>query len=346
MKSIAVISPNQLDVVDVPMPKLRPGSALVKTIAAGICGSDAKIIHGTFKDIERYPCLLGHEAVGRVVETDPLCTSLQVGDLVMLPYHTGGLPEGMSSYWGGFSEYGLVYDHEALTRNGLGPGTRRWSDSYYVMSKLPSGFDPVDAVMLITLREVFAACRQFGFSANESVVIFGMGPVGLVFTRFAKLLGMQVVCVGTHEEQREEALQQGADSFFNSRETDVVQAVRGVFPRGVDYVLDAVGVNDLINTGLELIKPNGKIKVYGISPQLNMQLDWSKAPYNWSLEMFQFPVKAQEAAVTAQLVYWIQSGVIRPRDYVSHVFPFENWREGFDIMEKRLPRKKMVILFE
>ena len=346
MKSIAVMSPNHLDVVDVPMPKLQPCSALVKTIAAGICGSDAKIIHGTFKDIHDYPCLLGHEAVGRVVEVDPLCTAFKPGDLVLLPYHMSDLPEGMSSFWGGFSEYGLVYDYEAMIRNGMGPGTPNWFDFYYVMRKLPEGFDPVDAVMLITLREVFAACKHFGFEANQSVVIFGAGPVGLAFVKFAKMLGMKVVCADILEEKREEALKQGADYFFNSKEVDIVKAVREIYPEGVDFVLDAVGINALINTGMELIKDNGKIKVYGVSPKLDMQLDWSKAPYNWDLELFQFPIKFNEGAVTDQLVNWIQSGVINPKDYVSHVFDFENWREGFEIMEKRLPSKKMVIRFE
>lgn len=346
MKSIAVMSPNHLDVVDVPMPELKPCSALVKTIAAGICGSDAKIIHGTFKDIHDYPCLLGHEAVGRVVEVDPLCTAFKPGDLVLLPYHMSELPEGMSSFWGGFSEYGLVYDYEAMIRNGKGPGTPDWFDFYYTMRKLPEGFDPVDAVMLITLREVFAACKHFGFAANQSVVIFGAGPVGLAFVKFAKMLGMKVVCADIMEEKREEALKQGADAFINSKETDVVKAARELFPEGFDFVLDAVGVNSLINTGMELIKDNGKIKVYGVSPKLDMQLDWSKAPYNWDLELFQFPIKFHEGEGTDQLITWIQNGAINPKDYVSHVFDFENWREGFEIMEKRLPAKKMVIRFE
>ena len=347
MKSIAVMSPNHLDVVEIEKPKLKPCTALVKTIAAGICGSDAKIIHGTFKDIHSYPCLLGHEAVGRVVEVDPLCTAFKPGDLVMLPYHMSDLPEGMSSFWGGFSEYGLVYDYEAMIRNGMGPGTKDWFDFYYVMRKLPDDFDPIDGVMLITLREVFAACKHFGFSANQTIAIFGAGPVGLAFVKFCKLLGMtKVICVDIVDDKREEALGQGADHFINSKCVDVVKAVRELCPDGVDYVLDAVGINALINTAMELIRDNGQIKVYGVSPKLDMQMDWSKAPYNWSVELFQFPIKYNEGAVTDQLVNWIQNGYLKPKDFVSHVFPFEQWRDGFEIMEKRLPSKKMVIRFE
>lgn len=347
MKSIAVTTPNHLEMLDIPKPKLRPYTALVKTIAAGICGSDAKIIHGTFKDIHDYPCLLGHEAVGRVVEVDERCEAFKVGDLVMLPYHMSDLPEGMSSFWGGFSEYGLVYDHKAMIKNGFGPGTKEWFDFYYVMRKLPADFDPVDAVMLITLREVFAACKHFGFSTGESIAVFGAGPVGLAFVKFCKMLGMgPVFSVDIQEEKRAEALKQGADYFINSKDEDPVAAIRAVCPEGLDYMLDAVGINALINTGMELIKDNGKIKVYGVSPKLDMQIDWSKAPYNWNLELFQFPIKYNEGMVTDQLVYWIQNGYLNPKDFVSHVFPLDHWQEGFEIMEKRLPSKKMVVMFE
>ncbi len=347
MKSIAVVSPNHLELVDIPKPKLRPFTAMVKTIAAGICGSDAKIIHGTFKDIHDYPCLLGHEAVGRVVEVDERCEAFKPGDLVMLPYHMSDLPEGMASFWGGFSEYGIVYDHQAMIKNGCGPGTPDWFDFYYVMRKLPDGFDPVNAVMMVTLREVLAACRHFGFETGQSLAVFGAGPVGLAFVKFAKMLGLgPVFAVDIQEEKREEALKQGADYFVNSSLENPVSAIRAICPGGLDYVLDAVGVNALINTGMELIRDDGKIKVYGVSPKLEMQLDWSKAPLNWGLEFFQFPIKYQEGLVTDQLVHWIEKGYLNPRDFVSHVFPLERWREGFEIMEKHLPAKKMVIMFE
>lgn len=347
MKTIAVMTPNHLELIDVPKPKVKPFTALVKTIAAGICGSDAKIIHGTFKDIHEYPCLLGHEAVGRVVEVGEGCEAFQVGDLVMLPYHMSDLPEGISSYWGGFSEYGLVYDYKAMIKSGHGPGTPDWFDFYYVMRKLPDDFDPINGVMLVTLREVLAACKHFGFDTGESIAIFGAGPVGLAFVKFCKILGLgPIICVDILEEKREEALKQGADYFINSREEDPVKAIRAICPDGVRYVLDAVGVNALINTGMELIANNGKILVYGVSPKLDMQLDWSKAPYNWSVELFQFPIKYNEGLVTDQLVHWIELGYLNPRDFVSHIFPLAEWQKGFEIMEKRLPSKKMVITFE
>jgi L-iditol 2-dehydrogenase len=122
MKSIAVIKPNELKVVDIPMPKYDDCQALVKTLASGICGSDRKIIHGTFKNIEEYPTLLGHEAVGEVVEIGKNVENFKVGDRVLIPYHDD--PEsGYQSAWGAFSEYGVVNDWRAMAKQGRGPDT-------------------------------------------------------------------------------------------------------------------------------------------------------------------------------------------------------------------------------
>lgn len=346
MKAIAVMKPNQLELIDVPMPVVEPYSALVKIEASGICGSDAKIIHGTFKNIDAYPCLLGHEAVGVVQEVGEHVTAFKPGDHVFLPYHSNNLPEGMSSYWGGFAEYGLVYDYKALIAAGKGSGTPGFFESYYTMRKYPASIPAESAVMMITLREVLAACKHFGFKTGESIVIFGAGPVGLAFTKFAKILGLNPVIVcDIQEEKRAEALKMGADVFINSKELDVTTEVRKLVPEGVDYSLDAVGLNALINTGMGLIKDNGRLKTYGVSPKLDMQIDWSKAPYNWNLELFQFPIKYEEGAVTDQLITWVVNGWVDPMDFVSHVFDLEHWKDGFEIAEKRLPCKKMVITF-
>lgn len=346
MKSIAVMAPDELKIIEVPKPAARRFAAVCKILACGICGSDTKIIHGTFKNITEYPCLLGHEAVGEVVELGEDCENFAVGDRVLLPFHCDDLPEGISSYWGGFSEYGLVYDYKSMIAHGKGPGTPEFQESYYTMRKLPEGFDPVAGVMLITLREVLAACKHFGFKQNETLVVHGAGPVGLAFTKFAKVLGLgPVIVCDILEEKREEALRMGADYFINSKNENLVERVREIVPGGVDYSLDAVGLNALINTGMELIHDNGHIKTYGVSPKLQMNIDWAKAPYNWNLELFQFPIKYNEGAVTQQLLTWCKNGWINPLDFVSHVFDLDHCMEGFDILLGHKPCKKMVVTF-
>ena len=138
----------------------------------------------------------------------------------------------------------------------------------------------------------------------------------------------------------------GADYFINSRDENPAEAVREILPDGADFVLDAVGVNDLINTAMHMIKDNGQICVYGISPIMDMQLSWARAPYNWSVKFVQFPVKKEEADAHDQIIEWVRSGVLDLKDYVSHVLPFDRILDAFSMIEKKVPVKKIVITYE
>jgi len=348
MKSLAVTKDLKLDIAEISRPKCEDNKVVVKTLACGVCnGTDTKILHGTFKniDVSEYPCLLGHEGVGQVVEVGKNVTSFEVGDIVMLPFIEGEI-DGYSSYWGAYSEYAVCGDWKAMANNGEGPGSDAFGEFYYTQNKLPKKIDPVDAVMIITFREVLSAAKKFGFKSGKSLVIFGAGPVGLSFAKFAKILGMSpIILFDIVDEKLGEARKTGADYAFNSVKDDPAEKVLEICKDGVDFSLDAVGINALINRGLQLIKDGGTVCTYGISPNLSMELDWSKAPYNWSLKFQQFPDKTAEAAAHDQIMNWIELGVLDPKDFISHVIPFEDIKDAFEMIEKKVPCKKIVIKY-
>ena len=114
------------------------------------------------------------------------------------------------------------------------------------MIKPADKVDAVGAAMIITFREVLSAIRRFGFQPNESVLIFGAGPVGLCFTKFCKLLGLKtVITTDVMDDKVEGARRAGADYAFNSAKCDIDAEVKRLFPDGIDYVVDAVGINAL-----------------------------------------------------------------------------------------------------
>lgn len=343
MKCIAVEKDYTLNFIDIPVPRPDDCSALVKINACGICGTDLKIIHGTFKGFHDYPCLLGHEAVGEVIEIGKYVEEFKVGNRVILPYIDDKV-NGYQTIFGAFAEYGIVHDWHAMAKHGKGPMTPGFNKFFYTQKKLPDDFDPVNSVMIVTLREVLGAVRHFDFKPNESLVIFGGGSVGLSFAKFAKIIGMRnVILVDIADAKIERAKKLGVDYAFNSQSTDVVKEIRKICPQGVDYTLDAVGVNSLFETAMKLIRLGGKMLVYGISSKLSMNLNWEDAPNNWSMEYFWEPVKEMEAEVHEQLLQWISMGIIDPGDFVSHVFSFDEALKGFEILEKRLPADKIVI---
>lgn len=224
---------------------------------------------------------------------------------------------------------------------------KEFDDSFYAQTviKPEYGLTAVEASMIVTFREVLSAIRRFGFQANQDVVIFGAGPVGLCFTRFCKLLGMRtVITIDISDDKTEQARNMGADIVINSSKEDVEAMVLKYLPEGADYVVDAVGINQLLNQGMRLIKYNGKVCGYGISPKLGMDLDWSDAPYNWQLHFVQFPRKKEEAEAHSQIMAWIAAGALKPSDFISNVFEFDHILDAFGLVEKRLPDTKKVVI--
>ena len=345
MRTLVVDKEGKLEVREIPKPSYTSKQALVKTISCGICnGTDAKLIHRTFKGVEldQYPLMLGHEAVGEVVEIGSEVKGYKVGDKVLLPFvdPDENLYPGLGSAWGGYSEYAVVHD-------ALAYGEGQAPECAYAQTVLPDYVDPVDAAMIVTLREVLSSIKRFGIKENNSVAVFGCGPVGLTFIRFMSILGVHpIIAFDVVDDKIEEALSKGADYAFNSKKCDPKEEIRKICPDGVQFVLDAVGMLPLINQSMEYVCDSGKMCCYGIAPQCSMELDWSKAPYNWQLHFQQFPSKVEEGEANNQVLAWIKSGIIDLKDYISDYFEFENILEAFEKLERREIRKKGIIVYK
>lgn len=344
MKSLIVEKDGTLLVKEIPVPRYSSKQALVKTISCGICnGTDAKLIHRQFKgfNTEMYPLMLGHEGVGEVVELGSEVTSFHVGDKVLLPFVDPD-PElygSLQSAWGAFSEYAVVHDLAAYPK-GTAP------ECAYAQTILPDFVDPVDGAMIITLREVLSSIKRFGIKEGDSVAVFGCGPVGQTFIKFLSLLGIQnLIAFDIIDEKLQEAKERGAAYAFNSQKVSVNRKIYEIFPSGVQYVLDAVGMTSLINQAMEYICDGGKICCYGISPTCEMNLDWSRSGYNWQLQFQQFPSKAEEGQVNEQINEWLKKGTIRLKDYISDYFSFSQISDAFARLERREISKKGIIIF-
>jgi threonine dehydrogenase-like Zn-dependent dehydrogenase len=156
---------------------------------------------------------------------------------------------------------------------------------------------------------------------GDSILIFGSGPVGLSFTRFAKLLGMGWVgVVDPLPVKREKALALGADETFTPDSPELKNLTRR---RGapLDAVIDAVGHQAIINAGLPLIRLGGSICVYGVVGTPSVTVEKDTGPYNFNLFMHQWPTRTAEAAAQEPLVEWIRAGRISHRDFVSAEYP-------------------------
>ena len=343
MKTVVIANDGKVTVEEVNKPHYNEYQALVKTIACGICGTDVKLLHRTFKGFPEsvYPLMVGHEGVGEVVEVGAKVKGLKKGDKVLLPFvdpDPENLP-GLGSAWGAMSEYAVVCDPTAYPE-GEAP------DCAYAQTVLDDDLDPVDAAMIVTFREVLSNIRYFGIKPEHSVVVFGCGPVGLTYIKFLSLLGVEnIVACDILPAKLEQAKVYGAKYFINSKEQDVTAEVRKLFPQGVDFVLDAAGFPAIVNQGMSLIRDRGTVLCYGVPEKEEITIDFSKADYNWNLIFQQMPRKREEGKAHAQVLEWMRSGRLNIKDFISDYYDFENVVQAYDDLLGRKIMKKAIVKF-
>ena len=342
MKGIVVEKPGVVVLKnDIPEPKISPYCAIVENIACGICnGTDLKIIDGHFKGFSTYPAVLGHESIGRVVEIGSKVRNFKKGDHVLRTLLDDVGPRYYSG-WGSFSEYCVVYDYQSMMNDGL----KNVNDYYIAQQVIPPDIDPVKGIMIITFKEVYTGLKSFGISSDYSILINGCGPVGLSMIKFASLLGVRKILASDIDQNRLElALKQGAHRIINPQVDNIEKIILEEESEGLDLFIDAVGINSLINTGLNLVKFNGKIGVYGISPVCSSQIDWKQAPYNWSIQFVQWPNVKTEATLHNEVIDFVRQGKIKLDDFVTHVFPLEDFQTGLDLVKNKKGLKVTLLI--
>jgi threonine dehydrogenase-like Zn-dependent dehydrogenase len=341
VKGIVVEKPGTIVIKDdIPKPKLSDYGVITQTIACGICnGTDLKLIDGHFKGFSTYPAVLGHESVGRVVEVGRKVRAFKPGDHVL---RTSLLkPSPYASGWGSFSEYNEAFDYHAM----LADKVPEVNEYFIAQQVLPPDIDPIKGNMVITFKEVITGLTGFGVQEGQSIMINGCGPVGLSMVRLARTFKVRRIIASDIDPDRlQKAGTLGADVLLNPRQDDIEARVRGLEKEGLDLFIDAVGVNKLLNLGLKLIKFSGKVCVYGISPASSSELDWEKAPYNWTVQFIQWPNVKTEATLHDKVVEYVRKGILDLDFFVTHTLPYQDFRAGLDLVKGRKALKVALVI--
>ncbi len=339
MKTLVALGNGKLELRDdVPLPRPGDYGCLVKNVACGICnGTDLKLRDGKLRHFGSYPAVIGHESTGVVVEAGCKVRYYQPGDLVL----RSGLDDmpGLFSLWGAFAEYGRVMDCRAMREDGI-----PYDEGMITQQVVPKGIDPVDAVMLITLKETYSALDRLGLGEGARAAVVGDGPVGLALMQLLKLRGARFVALSGHHDVRLEiARRLGADLALNSAQQDFAAelAARGEAP--LDAYVDAVGRMGNLGEALRLIREDGLIALYGIGLERDVGLDWYAGPYNWRLHSVQWPIPSREYAAHDPVVNLALEGRIDLKDYVTHRLPIGDFAEGFRLVERREALKAALV---
>jgi len=334
MLSIAVTEPGKLEVIEVPEPEPGPYEVKVRNEVAALCNAtDRKLIEGHFPGVNDYPLLLGHETAGEVVKVGEKVRSFKIGDTTIGSLLLNPTDSNYNSGWGGFSEYTIIKDHKAMAEDGVANEDHGWSAVNKIMLPVKGDITIEDAVLLCTWREVYAGLEDFDIKNNDdikNILIFGAGPVGMSFLKLLQLEEMDFIgVVDPLENKRKLALKMGADAVYKPKE-DILSSINNDIGEKLDAVVDAVGMESIINQSLSLIKMAGSVCVYGVIDKPTINIKKEDAPYNFNVLFHQWPTRDREAAAQKPLVKLIEENKINHKDFVTAEFPIEKIEEAFE----------------
>ena len=262
MKGFAMLKIGQVGWIEKETPACGPLDAIVKPIVVSPCTSDIHTVYeGAIGD--RHNMILGHEAVGEVVEVGSLVKDFKPGDRVIVPaitpdwstveaqagyaMHSGGMLAGwkFSNFKDGvFAEYFHVNEADGN------------------LALLPEGVDPVSAVMLSDMVPTgFHGAELADIQYGDTVCVIGIGPVGLMGVAAAALRGAShLYAVGSRPNCVALAREYGATDVIDYHQGSIVeQIMEKTHGKGVDKVIIAGGDNDTFIDAVTMVKPGGRI---------------------------------------------------------------------------------------
>ena len=265
---------NDVRVETVPVPldadgRIGLGEVLVRIDTCGICGTDLKKIHSGSHPAPR---IFGHEMAGTIAMVGEDVTGFAIGDRVMAYHHIPcgtcyycrkqtfaqcetykkvGCTAGFAAAGGGFAEYIRVMDW-IVGRDGKTAG----------LIKIPDDIPLEQASFIEPVNTCYKAVRLLKLQADETVLVIGQGPIGILLAALAKRTGADVLTSDLYAERHAIAAKFGLNRPLDARGDVVAAAKAATEERGADVALVAVGADALIGTAMEAIRPGGRVMLF------------------------------------------------------------------------------------
>jgi len=247
MKAVVFPGDRKVQVLDFPDPVPGPGEVVLEIKSSGMCGSDLKFYRAVggaaslgFKTASG-PVIAGHEPCGVVAAIGPGVSDKQarIGMRVMQHHYRGcGVCAHCSTGWMQLCVEGVA---EVYGVTGHGAHAKYMKCPARTLVPLPDelSFDTGAAISCGT-GTAWGALHRLGLQGDDTIAIFGQGPVGLSATQLAAALGARVIALDTSEQRLARAKEFGADEVINPKATqNVVQAIRDLtHGRGAQLSLD------------------------------------------------------------------------------------------------------------
>ena len=242
-----------------------PDDVVIDILYCGVCHSDLHQARGEWGNTI-YPCVPGHEIVGRVVATGANVTKFRAGDMAAVGCMVDSCrtcdpcKRGLEQYCLQFPI--LTYNCPDKHSGGItygGYSEKIVVDQSYVL-KVPDGMDPASTAPLLCAGiTTYSPLRHWKVGPGQKVGIVGLGGLGHMALKFAHAMGAHVVLFTTSAGKAEDARRLGADEVVLSKDPDAMQAHAGSF----HFILDAVSAEHDINAYLNMLQLDGTLVLVG-----------------------------------------------------------------------------------
>lgn len=254
LRQIAFTKVNTAELVDMgvfDVQKLDLNSVVVKTEISTISSGTEKAnitgdpnVRGESKEIAPFPRYCGYSSAGVVVATGGLVTKVKVGDRVVV-------------YWGQHINYNIVPEEQVV--------------------KIPDGVSFSEAAISFISTFPLAGIRKVQLEVGESCLIMGLGVLGQLAVKLARVAGaVPIVVADPVKERRDLALKNGADYAFNPLEEDFAEKVKEVTNGGVKTAIEVTGVGAGLNETLDCMARLGRVALLGCTRNSDFSVDYYK----------------------------------------------------------------------
>ncbi len=321
------------EVREVSVPAIGPDDVLVETAYIGICGSDPHMHHNKVSYKVNVPLILGHEFAGTIAEVGANVKGWKVGDRVTSETHADFCGKCVMCRTNNY--------HVCRERKGYGFQIDGAFAKYVkvpsrILHKVPDNVTLKEAALTEPMCVAYSSLvKHSPLKPGDLVVIIGPGPIGLLCTKMAAILGASdIVVVGTDgdDARMEIAKKLGATMTINSSQQDpvpLIMALRDGY--GADLVVDAAGFSPTLKLSLDVVRPCGQINKIG----------WGPGPVGFSLDQLIVKAVALQGTFSHNWDVWEKCLVLMGEktvdlnEIITHELPLDQWQKGFDLMESK-----------
>jgi L-iditol 2-dehydrogenase len=328
----------------VAVPEIGPGELLVRVHTCGICGTDLKkILTGSHSA----PRIFGHEMAGQVVAIGEGVKDFGVGDRVMVFHHIPcgecyycrkkvfaqcpvykkvGATAGFEPSGGGFAEYIRVMDW--VVRKGV--------------VRLPDDVSYEQASFIEPVNTCLKAVKSLQLQADETVLVIGQGPIGIILAALAKRTGATVVTSDLYPQRLKISESFGLQHNVNAGVEDPAARVRELTDgRGADAVILATAGNGLIKPAMDATRPGGRIMLFAQTQRSEVAIDPAAVCMDEKTLMGSYSASVDLQEENVRLVL---SGEIDFARLISHRFPLSDSVEAIRMASHPAPDSMKIVI--